>query len=427
MKTPMLVLLIALFFSCHESENFVEGTPGSNRFKAYSNDVILDWNQTAHNAMAGPQYNPLIASRVQALVHVSMHDALNNISETYETYALNDKDEKANPVAAAASAAHTVLIVTFPDKKSMLDSALQATISNIPVGEDLESGLALGLKAGHAILSRHGNDGIFENPVSEIPVTSEPGVYQAVPPTPFVFAPFWAKVTTFSLVNENQFRVANHPTLTSEEYVKDFNEVKSKGAKDGSNRTEEETAIAKYWYEFSEIGWNRITQNVAVSKKTDLLTTARLFALVNMALADSYTAGWDSKDHYNFWRPYTAIRMADNDGNNNTSADIAWESLLNTPPVQDYPSTHSVLGNAAATVLASLLGDNTSFTMTSPSADPTHPTRTFSSFSSAALENADSRVLAGLHFRFSCTSGLDLGKKIGEWTVENQLKPVKKI
>src|SRR5690606_8358170 len=143
--------------------------------------------------------------------------------------------------------------------------------------------------------------GIFQNPVSEIPVSAEPGVYQPVPPTPFVFAPFWAKLTTFALENPDQFRVSIHPAITSDEYVKDFNEVKSKGAKDGSKRTEEETAIAKYWYEFSEIGWNRITQNVAASKKTDLIATARLFALVNMALADSYTAGWDSKDHYNFW------------------------------------------------------------------------------------------------------------------------------
>lgn len=424
----MLLLLIALLFSCHESDNLVEGTgPGSNRLKAYSNDVIINWNKTSYNAMAGPQYNPLVATRIQALVHISMHDALNNISETYETYALVDTDKKAHPIAAAASAAHTVLVVTFPDKKSLLDSALQASLSKIPSGEELESGLALGFKAAQAVLSKHSNDGIFQNPVSEIPVSAEPGVYQPVPPTPFVFAPFWAKLTTFALENPDQFRVSIHPAITSDEYVKDFNEVKSKGAKDGSKRTEEETAIAKYWYEFSEIGWNRITQNVAASKKTDLIATARLFALVNMALADSYTAGWDSKDHYNFWRPYTAIREAENDGNNSTSPDKGWESFLDTPPVQDYPSTHSVLGNAAATVLASLLGDNTTFSMTSPSADPNHATRTFNSFSSAALENADSRVLAGLHFRFSCTSGLDLGKKIGEWAVKNHLKPGKKI
>ena len=428
MKTSILVLLFAAFFSCHESDRLVEGTsPGSNTLKGYSNDVILDWNRTTHKTMAGPTYDPLVASRIHAQVHIAMHDALNNISGTYETYALKDEDKKAHPIAAAASAAHTVLVATFPDKKNMLDSALQASFSKIPAGNSLESGVELGVKAGNAILSEQSNEGIFQNPVGEIPVSSEPGVYQAVPPTPFVYAPFWANVKTFSLESPSQFRVTNHPTIASEEYVDDFNEVKSKGAKNGSTRTEEETLIAKYWYELSEIGWNRITLNVAAEKKTDLLTTARLFALVNMALADSYTAGWESKFHYNFWRPYTAIRMAENDGNKNTTPDIAWESLLDTPPVQDYPSTHSVLGNAAATVLASLLGDNSAFTMTSPSADPEHPTRAFTSFSSAAVENAESRVLAGLHFRFSCTAGLDLGKKIGEWTVNNHLKPIKDI
>lgn len=428
MKTLMLVFLIALIFSCHESDRLVEGTgPSSNPLKSYSNDVILDWNKTAHKTMFGPLYNPLVASRIQAMVHIAMHDALNNISETYETYALKEIEKKAHPIAAAAAAAHTVLVVTFPDQKSMLDSALDASLAKVSQGEARKIGIELGIKAGNAILSQQPNDGIFQDPIGEIPVSSEPGVYQAVPPTPFVYAPFWATIQTFSLNSPTQFRVSIHPVLTSEEYTRDFNEVKSKGAKEGSTRTEEESAIGKYWYELSEIGWNRITQIAVAEKKTDLLTTARLFAMVNMALADSYTAGWDSKDHYNFWRPYTAIRKADNDGNPGTSPDPNWESMLDTPPVQDYPSTHSVLGNAAATVLASVLGDNTTFTMTSPSADPKHATRTFKSFSSAAQENAESRVLAGLHFRFSCTSGLELGRKIGEWTIQNHLKPVKKI
>lgn len=428
MKTSMLALLIFLFFSCHESDNLTEGIgSGNSPLKAYSNEVILDWNKTALKIMSGPEYNPLIASRVQAMVHIAMHDALNNISGVYETYALNAEDKAAHPVAAAASAAHTVLVVTFPGKKATLDSALHVSLAKIATGDARESGIKLGLKAGNAILSQQPNDAIFQNPIGEIPPSTVPGVYQGVPPTPFVYAPFWASMQTFSLKNASEFRVAAQPALTSEEYAKDFNEVKNKGAKNGSSRTEEETAIAKYWYELSEIGWNRVTQIAVNGKKTDLLTTARLFALVNMALADSYTAGWDSKDHYNFWRPYTGIRMANIDGNESTLPDANWESFLDTPPVQDYPSTHSVLGNAAATVLAALLGDNTTFTMTSPSADPAQATRTFTSFSTAAAENAESRVLAGLHFRFSCKSGLELGKKIGECTVNNYLRPVNDI
>ena len=134
------------------------------------------------------------------------------------------------------------------------------------------------------------------------------------------------------------------PALTSKEYAEDFNEVKRIGAKESSTRTAEQTFIAKFWYEFSEIGWNRVTVTAVRDANLDLVTTARLFALVNMGLADSYTAGWDSKFYHNFWRPYTAIRAASRDNNDQTSEEAAWEPLMNTPPVHDYPSTHSVLG-----------------------------------------------------------------------------------
>ena len=213
------------------------------------------------------------------------------------------------------------------------------------------------------------------------------------------------------------------PGLNSTEYTEDFNEVKLKGSKENSTRTTEETTIAKFWYEFSEIGWNRVTATVAADENIDLLSTARLFALVNIALADSYIAGWDSKFHYNFWRPYTAVRAAATDENGNTTEDTSWEPLMNTPPVHDYPSTHSTLGNAAATVLNELIGANIGFTMTSTSAEPDNSARSFTNFSQAAEENADSRVFAGIHFRFSCEGGLELGKRIGDWTVRNHLKP----
>jgi hypothetical protein len=141
-----------------------------------------------------------------------------------------------------------------------------------------------------------------------------------------------------------------------------------------------------------------------------------------MALSDAYVAGWDAKYHYDLWRPYTAIREADTDGNPASSADPEWEPAEPTPPVQDYPSTHSALGNAAAAVLASVFGDETGFTFASSSADPAQPTRSFSSFSQAADENADSRVMGGLHFRFACDAGQELGREVGGWTVTNQLR-----
>lgn len=267
-------------------------------------------------------------------------------------------------------------------------------------------------------------DGADTDPISSIEISDIPGVYNAVPPFNFVFAPHWKTMKLFALESHDQFRSSPLPSLNSTTYTEDFNEVKQVGKINSQTRTAEQTFYAKFWYEFSEIGWNRVARTVATQSKSGLMFTARVLALVNMALADSYTAGWDSKFHYHFWRPYTAIRSAASDGNNETITDTNWEPSEITPPVQDYPSTHSALGNSAAYVLAGLFGDNTSFTMTSFSALPVGSTRTFNSFSQAANENADSRVMAGIHFRFSCEAGQQLGNKIGKCVIDNQLKPL---
>ncbi|MGH6611544.1 MAG: vanadium-dependent haloperoxidase, partial [Burkholderiaceae bacterium] len=211
----------------------------------------------------------------------------------------------------------------------------------------------------------------------------------------------------------------------SAQYTAAFNEEKSVGGKVSAKRTIDETYYAAFWYEFSDIGWNRIARVVARDQAQDLWQRARTFALVNAVMADAYIAGWDSKFHYNLWRPVTAIQMADADGNPQTARDASFESLLVTPPVQDYPSTHSALGAAAAVVLAETFGrDDIAFTFTSTSAMPANPQRSFKSFSEAARENADSRVKAGLHFRFATTAGVTLGDDIGRFAVRNSLTPI---
>jgi hypothetical protein len=426
-RMSLMLMFAAIFFSASsESEGLGYGeSPGKKRipFRNYSNAIILQWNTITMETMHGPSYDPMLASRIFAMVHIAMHDALNSIAPVYETYSLQLQDKKADPVAALSAAAYEVLVASFPGRKEQLDAALAQAIKDVKSANAKERGLDLGRAAGKAIIALRINDDIFRNPVAEVNNPKEPGLYQPVPPTPFVYAPFWTTLKPFSLESPKQFRIAPMPGLGSMQYAESFNEVKRKGSKEQSTRTPEETTIAKFWYEFSEIGWNRVTATVVADQNLDLLAAARLFALVNMALADSYIAGWDSKFHYNFWRPYTAIRAAATDGNDNTSEDMSWEPLMNTPPVHDYPSTHSTLGNAAATILSEITGNNTGFTMTSSSADPVNSTRSFKNFSQAATENADSRVLAGLHFRFSCDRGLELGKRIGDWTVEHYLKP----
>jgi hypothetical protein len=390
-------------------------------FRNHSNAVIISWNTTAFETMQGPTYNPLLASRILAMMHLAMHDALNNIAPVYDTYAYHRDEKRADPIAAVSAAAHSVLVGSFPDKKKELDAALEQALKEVKAGGDRDRGIILGEDAGQAILLLRSKDGAFADPVGKLDNPDKPGLYQPTPPLPFVYAPFWTTMPTFALKSPSQFRIGPMPALTSKEYSDDFNEVKRKGSKENSTRTPEETSIANFWYEFSEIGWNRVTVTAVRDANLDLIATARLFALVNMGLADSYTAGWDSKFHHNFWRPYTAIRNAARDNNDNTNEDTAWEPLLNTPPVHDYPSTHSVLGNAAATILAGTLGDR-SFTMTSTSGVPANASRTLKSFTYAAIENGDSRVFAGIHFRFSCESGLALGKDVGNWILSNSLK-----
>jgi hypothetical protein len=254
---------------------------------------------------------------------------------------------------------------------------------------------------------------------------SEPGDYQFTTPD-FIARAGWQNVTPWGLKSADQFRPGPPPALDSAAYAAAYNEVKRRGDVNSGARSAEETAYAKFWYEFSDIGWNRVTRVVAEQEGLGLAGTARLFALVNMAMADSYIAGWDAKFHYDFWRPITAIQNGDADGNPDTAADASWSPLLVTPPVQDYPSTHSVLGAAAAEVLTRYFGRHGSrigFSMTSSTAsEPNVEVRSFESFRQASAENADSRVAAGLHFPFACDAGLDLGSQIGRHVFERHLQ-----
>ncbi len=414
-----------IVLTCLNSTGCSNGQAQEPEVETLSNKVILEWNAVAYEAFGGELYqNSVMASRINAMVHLAMHDAINAIYPKYATYAFTGKDASADPTAAAASAAYEVLVHEIPNQKVFLDTALNLTLLWIQNGEAKQKGIALGKQAGQAILDNRANDGSAGDPIHPIAGINMPGVYQTVPPFDFVFAPFWSDMKAFGLQKNDQFRSVPPPSLESEAYTVAFNEVKSLGRTGSTLRTEEQTFYAKFWYEFSEAGWNRVARTIATDKNLDLYETARLFALVDMAMADAYIAGWDSKFHYNLWRPYTAIRYADQDGNSGTMGDLEWEAEMPTPPVQDYPSTHSALGNAAATVIANLVDGSTSFTMISPTAVPANSSRSFNSVKQAADENADSRVQAGIHFRFACTAGQDMGDKIGLWLVNNYLQPL---
>jgi PAP2 superfamily len=205
-----------------------------------------------------------------------------------------------------------------------------------------------------------------------------------------------------------------------------LDEVKRFGSKSSSERTTEQSEIARFWYEGSPQAWSRIARGVATERGLDRWDNARLLALVNTVIADGFIAGFHMRYIHDFWRPLTAIREAQADGNDATVADPAWETFLNTPPIPEYPSTHSISGGAASIVLARVFGsDQVAFKSTSgpPFAGIT---RTFTSFSQAAQENADSRIYAGVHFRTACNDGTTLGEQIGRRAVAQHLQVYRK-
>jgi hypothetical protein len=382
--------------------------------------VITDWSLTAFQVIkaADGYVDPMAASRSLAMMHLAMHDAANAVRPRYRRYALDSVpagSDKADAAVAAAQAAHDVLVALYPQTTAttVAKVQLERTMLEAGIGTSIEAGTHLGKSAAAAVLAKRASDG--SNGKETYVEGKQPGQYRFTAPFNFAAAPHWRQVTPFALTSAAQFRTAPPPALTSVAYQRDFDEVRRLGGKTSAHRTTDQTHYAAFWYEFSDIGWNRVARAASANVRQDLWERARTFAALNMAMADAYIAGWDSKYHYNFWRPVTAIHLAGQDGNPHTATDVSYEPLFVTPPVPDMPSTHSALGMAAAVVLADAFGrDRVPFCFASASALPANPVRSFESFREAAVENADSRVMAGLHFRFATDAGLELGRKIGQ-------------
>jgi hypothetical protein len=255
-----------------------------------------------------------------------------------------------------------------------------------------------------------------------------PGQYQSTQPfsaTGFALFPGWGKVEPFSLNTSNQFRPGAPYLINSPEYTSDFNEVKAMGTATGSSRTPDQTQLGIFWLENVPASWNRITQSLIAQKNLDGYKTAHLLAILNMAEADANIAVFEAKYFYNYWRPVSAVRLADTDGNPNTEGKAEWNILGKvTPPVPDYPSNHAADGGAAAELLKLYFGKD-DFTFTTTSTTMPGITRNFTSLSQAATEVSLSRIYVGYHFRYAVIAGEDMGRKIGKWVFENSLLPVK--
>jgi hypothetical protein len=384
-----------------------------------------------------------------AMMHVAIHDALNAIHRRSEPYAYDGHARgRTSPEAAVAAAAHDVLVPTIgqipaPFPQACRDAGVAsvegdyaAALGAIPGGGPKNRGVAVGQAAAAAVLTLRASDG-SDTPLLDVayPQGTAPGEYRFTPGFSFAFAPGWADVTPFTLRSAEQFRPDPPPAIDGEKYTKDFQEVKRLGG-DGvttpTERTARQTETGLFWWESSPLRWNRIARTISTGKGLDLWASARLFGLLNMALADGYVGSFDTKYHYNYWRPVTAIQTADTDGNDLTQADPTWTPLRPTPPIPDYDSAHSVEGGAAAAVIRRYFGTDRisfatcSYTLPAGSSctDTTPVIRNYTSLSQAAQENAASRILIGFHFRTAVEEGTKHGVRIGDRAVNRFMRPV---
>jgi hypothetical protein len=381
-------------------------------------DTVIDWNVAmTHYSETTPGLSPFVDLRAYAMAHLAMRDAI----------AEHGNNHGANADAAVAQAAHDVLVVVLPGGAVGFDTLLATQLAAIPDGPAKTKGTQIGAAEAAKILAARANDG---SATAEAPYTpgSNPGDYQFTPPfdaPPFngyAAAPKWGEVTPFALKRGDQFRAPSPYKVTDLAYTFDYNEVKAFGSVGSLVRTSDQTDLALFWYENSTFGWNRIARLIASQHSLTLFEHAQLFASLNVAVFDAYVASFDSKFHYNFWRPITAIRAAGTDGNDATVADPSWEPLFLTPPIPDYPSGHACAGGAASVVLISVFGDEQTFTFQSTMSlpFPQIQPRTFHRISDAAKENAFSRMLVGIHFRLACEVGLAQGIDVGTWVVQHE-------
>ena len=389
-------------------------------------DPVLAWNQELTGILNTPGAQPatIHATRSLAILQAAIYDAVNSIEHTSKPYLISIKTpRRADPTAAAAAAGYTVLSSLYPSQQEAISSEFTTLLAQIPNGYHKYEGVRTGEAVASALLALRADDG-SNLPQPVFTPGTQPGDYQFTPPA-FAQPVFtqWPLVRPFALRSASQFRPAPPPALTSAAYAAAFNEVKSLGAVNSTSRTADETQIAQFWNPPIWIAWNNIAQTAAVAHHDSLTQNARLFALLDITLADSTIAFYDAKYTYRFWRPVTAIQAADT-GNPSLVGDPNWTPLVNTAQDPSYPGAHAVISSAAASVLASFFGTD-SFNFEAQSSALPGTLRSFTSFSGAAHDAALSRIYAGQHFPTDENAGFKLGSQVAGYILGRLLLPVR--
>jgi len=394
-------------------------------------DVVTDWNAIAVQVTNTAPLRPGPTSVLDmAIVQIAVYDAIQAYEGDYEPYCASIAGTTGSPVAAAAKAARDILVTRFPVQSAALGvhSTYLAYLASRGLSES-DPGVAVGAAAAACILARRANDGSFPSVPVIFTGINQVGFWGFMPSNPpqAMVAPWFGSVTPFTLKSPSQFRPKSPPDLDSPGYTKAYDEVKNLGRLTASTRTAQQTETAIFYNLNFGAVWNRLLREVSTANVNNISDSSRLFALADMAMADSLIAAWDCKSHFVFWRPITAIRYGDLDNNPNTIGDADWLPFITTPPYSDYTSGANNISNSTLRSLALFFGtDQMNFRVVTTNTNLPVPNqvRYYTSFSDAADEVVEARIYQGIHFRFADTEARQQGKRVAQWAHSHFLRPV---
>jgi PAP2 superfamily len=373
-------------------------------------DAVTEWNARIDDIVTAGNLPNHPATRAYAFAHSAIYESLNALTHRYRVGAIQlQAPAGASPEAAAAAAARAALLQTLPTQRSAIEAAYTVALAGLPDDPSRQAGIDLGERAAAAVLAQRGDDGA-STPEQYRPYTL-PGVYVT---TALPLVPHWPQRKPWLLASASQFRPNPPPTLNSDTWARDFNEVKAYGGRNSARRTSEQTEIARFWEASGPPLYNRMVRSVADAPGRDLTRNARLLAAIAQATDDAYIAIFDAKYHYHFWRPITAIRNGDLDGNEATERDPSWQPFITTPMHPEYPCAHCIIAATVAAVLQLDAGSEALPALSTSSPTANGATRQWATPDALVREVANARVWDGVHFRTSTEVGVEMGRKIGD-------------
>jgi hypothetical protein len=385
-------------------------------------DIVTDWTEEACDAIESEHISGGFApARILAIMHTAMFDAVNAIDKRYRSYSGATFDAKrASPEVAAHAAARRALAELLPGQKSLFDATFDAAMVHLPDGAARSAGIAIGEKSAMTVIGQRKEDGVKAHKTYR-PLTAA-GVYV---PTTMPALTYAANIKPLALKSVSQFRPGPPYALSSPAWARDYNETRELGSSRSTKRSARQTETARFWVMVGTAAWNQAACMLSANQPQPLIESARMFAHLNLAIADAFLAVFEAKYQYNFWRPITAIRNGDQDGNDATERDAGWTPGIDTPMHPEYPCAHCTVDTAAGTVLKSAFGTGKVPKFTLTFADMPGVTRSYTSIRQLEDEVAMSRIWGGVHYRTSNEVGHALGKKIGSYVLSNHLQPVR--